>query len=136
MDAQRRAMDGEPMEEDGVEDAEDDGGDREAYERAYADERSWEELQEDESGLLRPLDVAQQQRQHRKRVAAMAGPHIQRGIIRYLYLMLDLSRVCPPSLRLCLHLLLHPFNSGQSNLITALGRASCLRFLITVFHSV
>jgi transcription initiation factor TFIIH subunit 2 len=95
MDAQRRAMDGEPMEEDGLEDAEDDGGDREAYERAYADERSWEELQEDESGLLRPLDVAQQQRQHRKRVAAMAGPHIQRGIIRYLYLMLDLSRVCP-----------------------------------------
>jgi transcription initiation factor TFIIH subunit 2 len=75
--------------------------DRGAFERHYADERSWEELQEDESGMLRPVDVAQQQRQHRKRMAAMAGPHIQRGIIRYLYVLLDFSRVSalspPPS---------------------------------------
>ncbi|KAG0582307.1 hypothetical protein M758_3G047500 [Ceratodon purpureus] len=80
-------------------DVDDDGAeedeamaDRGAFERHYADERSWEELQEDESGMLRPLDVAQQQRQHRKRMAAMAGPHIQRGIIRYVYVLLDFSR--------------------------------------------
>jgi hypothetical protein len=29
----------------------------EAWERAYADDRSWEALQEDESGLLRPIDT-------------------------------------------------------------------------------
>lgn len=86
------------MEDDGAE--EDEAmADRGAFERHYADERSWEELQEDESGMLRPLDVADQQRQHRKRMAAMAGPHIQRGIIRYVYLLLDFSRVCtkPPA---------------------------------------
>lgn len=87
-------------------DVDDDGqdedeamADRGAFERHYADERSWEELQEDESGMLRPLDVAQQQRQHRKRMAAMAGPRIQRGIIRYVYVLLDFSRVSrPPAL--------------------------------------
>lgn len=82
------------VEDEGDVDGEDVGGDMEAWERAYADDRSWEVLEEDDRGLLRPVDVAQQQRQHRKRVAAMAGPHIQRGIIRYLYLLVDLSRVC------------------------------------------
>ncbi len=82
------------VEDDGDVEAEEAGRDMEAYERAYADDRSWEDLQEDESGRLRVVDVAQQQRQHRKRVAAMAGAHIQRGIIRYLYLLVDLSRVC------------------------------------------
>lgn len=83
------------LEDDGAE--EDEAmADRGAFERHYADERSWEELQEDESGMLRPLDVADQQRQHRKRMAAMAGPHIQRGIIRYLYVLLDFSRVSGP----------------------------------------
>ncbi|CAM6040441.1 unnamed protein product [Sphagnum compactum] len=80
------------VEDDGDVEAEEAGRDMEAYERAYADDRSWEDLQEDESGRLRVVDVAQQQRQHRKRVAAMAGAHIQRGIIRYLYLLVDLSR--------------------------------------------
>jgi len=84
------------LEDDGAE--EDEAmADRGAFERDYADERSWEELQEDESGMLRnPLDVADQQRQHRKRMAAMAGPHIQRGIIRYVYVLLDFSRVSDP----------------------------------------
>jgi len=84
------------LEDDGAE--EDEAmADRGAFERDYADERSWEELQEDESGMLRnPLDVADQQRQHRKRMAAMAGPHIQRGIIRYVYVLLDFSRVSEP----------------------------------------
>lgn len=78
------------FEDDGVEEDE-PMADRGAFERQYADERSWEELQEDESGMLR-VDVAQQQRQHRKRMSAMAGPRIQRGIIRYLFVLLDFSR--------------------------------------------
>ncbi|KAI5072230.1 hypothetical protein GOP47_0012336 [Adiantum capillus-veneris] len=73
-------------------DAEDGGRGREAWERAYADDRSWEALQEDESGLLRPFDKAEQQRQHRRRIQAAVGTRIQRGIIRYLYLVIDMSR--------------------------------------------
>ncbi|XVF47131.1 hypothetical protein PTKIN_Ptkin03bG0084400 [Pterospermum kingtungense] len=42
------------MEENDDED--DVNGDRDAWERTYTDERSWESLQEDESGLLRLID--------------------------------------------------------------------------------
>ena len=95
MDVDQRRLD---VDDDGA-DEDEVMADRGAFERDYADERSWEELQEDESGMLRPLDVVQQQRQHRKhRLAAMAGPHIQRGIIRYVYVLLDFSRVSGPSL--------------------------------------
>ncbi|CAA6666438.1 unnamed protein product [Spirodela intermedia] len=69
----------------------------------YADERSWESLQEDESGLLRPIDTktfqhAQYRRRLLLRTAAAAGdsgsaaPRIQRGLIRYLYVVIDFSR--------------------------------------------
>ncbi|CAM6099589.1 unnamed protein product [Calypogeia fissa] len=84
-----------PMDEDGDGDvdAEEQGRDMEAWERAYAEDRSWEALTEDASGLLVPVDVTQQQRQHRRRfAAASSGPRIQRGIIRYLFLVLDFSR--------------------------------------------
>ena len=67
---------------------------QEAWERAYADERSWESLQEDESGLLRSFDKAEQQRQHRRRIQTVVASRIQRGIIRYLYIVVDMSRVC------------------------------------------
>ncbi|GAB2215862.1 hypothetical protein Droror1_Dr00020267 [Drosera rotundifolia] len=43
----------EPEDED---DEEENERGKEAWERTYADERSWESLQEDESGLLRPID--------------------------------------------------------------------------------
>lgn len=70
----------------------------EAWERAYADDRSWEALQEDESGLLRPLDTktlvhAQYRRRLLQRSAAAAAVRIQKGLIRYLYIVIDLSRV-------------------------------------------
>lgn len=70
----------------------------EAWERAYADDRSWEALQEDESGLLRPLDTktlvhAQYRRRLLQRSAATAAARIQKGLIRYLYIVIDLSRV-------------------------------------------
>lgn len=87
------------LDDDGDMEGEDDGdGGMEAWERAYADERSWETLQEDEDGRLRPVDVVQQQREQRRRLHSIAAPHIQRGIIRYLYLVVDFSRVGGTSL--------------------------------------
>lgn len=69
------------------------------WERAYVDDRSWEALQEDESGLLRPIDNsaiyhAQYRRRLRMLSAAAAGTRIQKGLIRYLYIVIDFSRVC------------------------------------------
>lgn len=95
----RGGDDEEEDEEEGVE-----GEGLAAWERAYADERSWESLQEDESGLLRPIDTKTlQHAQYRRRLllrtaaaagdSASAGPRIQRGLIRYLYVVIDFSRV-------------------------------------------
>lgn len=82
----------------GEEDEEDDddgtGKGREAWERAYADERSWESLQEDESGLLRPIDNKNLfHSQYRRRLRTASTARIQKGLIRYLYIVIDLSRV-------------------------------------------
>ena len=79
------------------EDEEDDDGDGrglEAWERDYADERSWESLQEDESGLLRPIDnKTLYHAQYRRRLRTTTAARIQKGLIRYLYIVIDLSRV-------------------------------------------
>ncbi|KAL1818954.1 hypothetical protein ACET3Z_013823 [Daucus carota] len=66
----------------------------EAWERAYADERSWESLQEDESGLLRPIDNKTiQHAQYRRRLRTYSSSaRIQKGLIRFLYIVIDLSR--------------------------------------------
>ncbi|KAK7288502.1 hypothetical protein RIF29_01962 [Crotalaria pallida] len=82
--------------EDGDEDEADDG--LEAWERTYAKDRSWESLQEDESGLLRPIDnTTIQHVQYRKRLRALASSaanaRIQKGLIQYLYIVVDLSKV-------------------------------------------
>ncbi|KAH9325292.1 hypothetical protein KI387_005470, partial [Taxus chinensis] len=84
------------MEEEEEEEGEEEGGGKEmeAWERAYADDRSWEALQEDESGILH-LDKKHQQlqqRHYRRRQQSVAASHIQRGLIRYLYIILDFSR--------------------------------------------
>lgn len=67
----------------------------EAWERAYADERSWESLQEDESGFLRPIDNKTiQHAQYRRRLKTYSSSaRIQKGLIRFLYIVIDLSRV-------------------------------------------
>uniref|UniRef100_A0A6M2EBB6 General transcription factor IIH subunit n=1 Tax=Populus davidiana TaxID=266767 RepID=A0A6M2EBB6_9ROSI len=80
-------------EEDDEEDGDLDGW----GERSYADERSWEALQEDESGLLRPLDnKAMYHAQYRRRLRSLStasnSQRIQKGLIRFLYIVLDLSR--------------------------------------------
>ncbi|KAI8541323.1 hypothetical protein RHMOL_Rhmol08G0052200 [Rhododendron molle] len=85
--------------EEEEEDEEDDENGRglDAWERAYADDRSWESLQEDESGLLRPIDNktlyhAQYRRRLRSLSSSSTGARIQKGLIRYLYIVIDLSR--------------------------------------------
>ncbi|KAJ7976585.1 General transcription factor IIH subunit [Quillaja saponaria] len=90
-----RRLNGE-AEDDGDED-DINGGGLEAWERAYADERSWESLQEDESGLLRSIDnKAIYHAQYRRRLRALSSTpdaaRIQKGLIRYLYIVIDLSR--------------------------------------------
>ncbi|KAJ0083275.1 general transcription factor IIH subunit 2 isoform X1 [Pistacia vera] len=90
-----RRLNGEAEEDD--EDEDDLNGGLEAWERSYADDRSWEALQEDESGLLRPIDNsaiyhAQYRRRLRARSLSANASRIQKGLIRYLYIVIDLSR--------------------------------------------
>ncbi|GLT76382.1 hypothetical protein SLA2020_480470 [Shorea laevis] len=78
-------------------DDEDDADGLEAWERTYADERSWESLPEDESGFLRPIDNkaiyhAWSRRRLRSHSSSAAATRIQKGLIRYLYIVIDLSR--------------------------------------------
>lgn len=83
------------QEEEEEEDEEDnDVAGLEAWERAYADERSWESLQEDESGNLRPIDNKTiQHAQYRRRLRSYSSSaRIQKGLIRFLYIVIDLSR--------------------------------------------
>lgn len=107
-----RRLNGEEEEED----EEDEGNGRglDAWERAYADDRSWESLQEDESGLLRPIDNktlyhAQYRQRLRSLSSASTGAQIQKGLIRYLYIVIDLSRVSKIftliTLNCCIHLI-------------------------------
>ncbi|XP_071939932.1 general transcription factor IIH subunit 2-like isoform X2 [Coffea arabica] len=80
-------------EEEEEDEDEESGRGRDAWERAYADERSWESLQEDESGLLRPIDnKALHHAQYRRRLRTATTAGIQKGLIRYLYIVIDLSR--------------------------------------------
>ncbi|KAL5098769.1 hypothetical protein RYX36_003096, partial [Vicia faba] len=87
---------GRPLNEDDEEDEVNEDG-LEAWERAYTEDRSWESLQEDESGLLRSIDTsAVQHAQYRRRLRALAAnaatARIQKGLIRYLYIVVDLSK--------------------------------------------
>ncbi|RAL44086.1 hypothetical protein DM860_015007 [Cuscuta australis] len=80
---------------DEVEDEEEDDDTRglQAWERTYADERSWESLQEDESGFLRPIDNKTIfHAQYRRRLRTATSARIQKGLIRYLYIVIDFSR--------------------------------------------
>eukprot|EP00898_Chlorokybus_atmophyticus_P003211 jgi/Chlat1/3891/Chrsp26S04175 len=84
---------GEVVEEDGEVDPEEAAEELEAWERQYADERSWELLEEDEDGRLRPLDRTALQRERRRRLQEEAPTaRVRKGMIRYLYVVLDLSR--------------------------------------------
>ncbi|KAI4348588.1 hypothetical protein L6164_009296 [Bauhinia variegata] len=89
-----RPTNGEVEEDD---DEDEVTGNGRAWERTYAEDRSWESLQEDESGLLRPIDdKAIYHSQYRRRLRALASTaavsRIQKGLIRYLYVVVDLSK--------------------------------------------
>lgn len=87
-----RPLNGEVEEDD--DDDEANGRGLDAWERTYAEDRSWESLQEDESGLLRPIDnKAIYHAQYRRRLRAATSSRIQKGLIRYLYIVIDLSKV-------------------------------------------
>jgi transcription initiation factor TFIIH subunit 2 len=91
-----RRVNGEADEDD--DEDEGNGGGLDAWERAYADERSWEALQEDESGLLRPIDTnTLYHAQYRRRIRSLSSlattARIQKGLIRYLCIVVDLSKV-------------------------------------------
>ncbi|XP_010257340.1 PREDICTED: general transcription factor IIH subunit 2 [Nelumbo nucifera] len=93
---EERQLTGEGEEED-EEDEEGNGRGMAAWERAYADERSWENLQEDESGILHAIDNkvlhhAQYRRRIRSLFSSATTSRIQKGLIRYLYIVIDLSR--------------------------------------------
>ncbi|KAG0474990.1 hypothetical protein HPP92_014676 [Vanilla planifolia] len=89
--------------EEAEDEEEEENGGRvlEAWERAYADERSWEDLQEDESGLLRSTDAKNiAHAQYRRRLlqrSNLGASRVQKGLIRYLYVVIDLSREPNPT---------------------------------------
>ncbi|CAN6556923.1 unnamed protein product [Malus baccata var. baccata] len=88
---EQRPLNGEAEEED--DDDEANNGGLAAWERAYADERSWESLQEDESGLLQPIDnQSLKHAQYRHRLRAASTARIQKGLLRYLFIVIDLSK--------------------------------------------
>lgn len=89
-----RRLNGAAEDDDDDEDDNGNGRGLEAWERTYADERSWESLQEDESGLLRPIDnKTLYHAQYRRRLRSASAVRIQKGLIRYLFLVIDLSKV-------------------------------------------
>ncbi|KAG0473290.1 hypothetical protein HPP92_015147 [Vanilla planifolia] len=71
--------------EEAEDEEEEENGGRvlEAWERAYADERSWEDLQEDESGLLRSTDAKNiAHAQYRRRLlqrSNLGASRVQKG---------------------------------------------------------
>ncbi|KAL0542001.1 hypothetical protein IC582_022086 [Cucumis melo] len=90
---ENRRLNGEADEEDD----DDDANGLAAWERTYADDRSWEALQEDESGLLCPIDnKAIYHAQYRRRLRTLSSlattARIQKGLIRYLYIVIDFSK--------------------------------------------
>lgn len=61
--------------------------------RSYDDEKSWEDLQEDEFGNLQSVAAAAEHAARRRRLlSASVGARVRRGMIRYLQLVIDLSR--------------------------------------------
>ncbi|KAK9816858.1 hypothetical protein WJX72_006257 [[Myrmecia] bisecta] len=82
----------DPERYDAQEEGEEEVADLQAFQREYEDDHSWEMLQEDDQGLLRPLDIREEQRAKRRRLGAEASARIRRGMIRYLQIVVDLSR--------------------------------------------
>ncbi|KAG1678245.1 hypothetical protein FOA52_013865 [Chlamydomonas sp. UWO 241] len=90
-------MNGERGLED-VDEEEDEGEEKEmqqydeAYVRQYENEHTWEQLQEDEHGNLRVDRLAEQRAKRRRLLSAAQSARIRKGMIRFVTLIIDLSR--------------------------------------------
>ncbi|KXZ56829.1 hypothetical protein GPECTOR_1g748 [Gonium pectorale] len=83
----------------GVEDGDDDDIDEhelrrqeEAYQKQYENEQTWDQLQEDEFGNLFVDKTAEQRARRKRLLSAAQSARIRKGMIRYLLLVVDLSR--------------------------------------------
>eukprot|EP00899_Mesostigma_viride_P002539 jgi/Mesvir1/12286/Mv00492-RA.1 len=87
----RAAMELEPDNDET--DAAEAEADMEAWDRRYEDERSWEMLEEDVEGRLK-MDPSRDYRERSRKLWTMQGTaaRVHRGMIRFLYLVVDLSR--------------------------------------------
>eukprot|EP00227_Mantoniella_beaufortii_P003497 CAMPEP_0197611752 /NCGR_PEP_ID=MMETSP1326-20131121/55994_1 /TAXON_ID=1155430 /ORGANISM="Genus nov. species nov., Strain RCC2288" /LENGTH=376 /DNA_ID=CAMNT_0043180435 /DNA_START=38 /DNA_END=1165 /DNA_ORIENTATION=- len=64
-----------------------------AWEKHYQAERTWEDLEEDETGRLRLANGDAGNREKRRQIAATAAnSHVCKGMIRFLYVVVDLSQ--------------------------------------------
>ena len=75
-------------------DVDEDSEDLNPYDREYENEYSWEQLEEDEYGNLRAsIDEDSKRRERRRRILTAAeSARIRRGMIRYVEIIVDLSR--------------------------------------------
>mmetsp|Transcript_13699 Transcript_13699/g.29407 ORF Transcript_13699/g.29407 Transcript_13699/m.29407 type:complete len:458 (-) Transcript_13699:231-1604(-) len=64
----------------------------EAYQRQYENEHTWEQLQEDEHGMLCVDRIAEQRARRKRLLSAAQTARIRKGMIRYMLLVIDLSR--------------------------------------------
>mmetsp|Transcript_3700 Transcript_3700/g.16249 ORF Transcript_3700/g.16249 Transcript_3700/m.16249 type:complete len:402 (+) Transcript_3700:95-1300(+) len=81
----------EPDDEDLA--AEEQAASLKAWEKHYQAERTWEDLEEDETGRLRITHGDKQYREKRRKIAmAAANSHVCKGMIRFLYVVVDLSQ--------------------------------------------
>lgn len=70
-----------------------DGLEENPYDRKYENEHSWEQLEEDEFGNLRAVVSDEQQKVRRRRILTAAeSSRIRRGMIRFVEVIVDLSR--------------------------------------------
>lgn len=84
-------MYGEPDDEDLA--AEEQAAAQAAWEKHYQAERTWEDLEEDETGRLRMGAGDKSYREKRRKIALVAAnSHVCKGMIRFLYVVLDLSQ--------------------------------------------
>merc|ERR1712086_1008908 len=81
----------EPNDEDLA--AEEQAASLKAWEKHYQAERTWEDLEEDETGRLRITQGDKKYREKRRKIAmAAANSHVCKGMIRFLYVVVDLSQ--------------------------------------------
>jgi transcription initiation factor TFIIH subunit 2 len=65
---------------------------RPSYEWEKSQEQSWDNLEEDATGALIAKDAAAQRAKRRRSHQSIAHDNVLRGMIRYMYIIVDMSR--------------------------------------------